>query len=99
MYIKKRRREKQESDELYARYLDEVAMHQQVPQLSPEERKDLLKSLKERHAQVYKEFLCLSVIIDTLYKRQKKERLEKELDKLEKDIRTVEEHEIIYVQE
>lgn len=74
-------------------------MHQQMPQLSPEERENLLKSLKEKHAQVYKEFLCLPVIIDTMFNRQKKQRLEKELDELESDIRTIEKHEIIYVQD
>ncbi|EUB56044.1 Enkurin [Echinococcus granulosus] len=41
----------------------------------------------------------LSVIIDTLHKRQKKVQLEETLSELEKDIKTIEEHEFIYVKE
>ncbi|VDK23488.1 unnamed protein product [Taenia asiatica] len=67
--------------------------------LYKKERENLLKALKQKHSQVYSEFLRLSVIIDTLHKRQKKERLEKALSELEKDIITIEEHEFIYVKE
>ncbi|KAL5104950.1 Enkurin [Taenia crassiceps] len=98
-YIERRRTEKLKNADLYACYNEEVALHQQLPRLSPEERENLLKSLKERHSQIYSEFLRLSVIIDTLHKRQRKERLEKTLSELEKDIRTIEEHELIYVKE
>lgn len=74
-------------------------MHHQVPRLSKEEREELLANLKERHCQLYRDFLCLSVILDTLHKKQRKAYLEKELNDIEKDIRTVEENEFIFVEE
>ncbi|KAL5962113.1 Enkurin [Taenia solium] len=98
-YLKRRMDEKLKNAELYTCYNEEVALHQQFPRLSPQERENLLKLLKQKHSQVYSEFLRLSVIIDTLHKRLKKERLEKALNELEKDIRTIEEHEFIYVKE
>lgn len=76
-----------------------MAMHQQKPRLSDEERKQLLARLKERHTKLYKDFLCLSVIIDTLHQKQRKAYLEKELNDIEKDIRTVEENQFIFVEE
>ncbi|VDO09251.1 unnamed protein product [Rodentolepis nana] len=98
-YIQQRKKEKLDNDRLYAEYLQEVAMHQQKPRLSDEEREHLLANLKQRHAKIYKDFLCLSVIIDTLHKRQRKAYLEKELNDIERDIRTVEDNQFIFVEE
>ncbi|KAM7536466.1 hypothetical protein Aperf_G00000087791 [Anoplocephala perfoliata] len=98
-YLQRRKKEKYESDQLYSAYSQELAVHQQVPRLSSQEREQLLTNLKERHSKLYKDFLCLSVIMDTLHKRQRKAYLEKELNDIEKDIRTVEENELIFVEE
>ncbi|VDL61079.1 unnamed protein product [Hymenolepis diminuta] len=98
-YIHQRKKKKIESDQLYEQYLQEMAMHQQKPRLSDEERRQLLARLKERHAKLYKDFLCLSVIIDTLHQKQRKAYLEKELNDIEKDIRTVEGNQFIFVEE
>nr|CUU99270.1 hypothetical transcript [Hymenolepis microstoma] len=98
-YIQQRKKNKVDNDQLYTQYLQEAAMHQQKPRLSDEEREQLLANLKQRHAKLYKDFLCLSVIIDTLHKRQRKAYLERELNDIERDIQTVEDNQFIYVEE
>ncbi|VDD81989.1 unnamed protein product [Mesocestoides corti] len=94
-YLEKRKTDKRLTEELYSRYREEVERQQEIPRLSMEEREKLLDSLKKRHSQVYGDYLRLSVVIDTLHKKQRKERLERELDELERDIRTITEHKII----
>ncbi len=58
----------------------------------------MIISLKTRHSKVYGDYQRLSVVIDTLHKKQRKEFLEKELQQLEKDIKTLVDHEHIFIE-
>ncbi len=58
----------------------------------------MIISLKTRHSQVYGDYQRLSVVIDTLHKKQRKEYLEKELQQLENDIKTLVDHEHIFIE-
>lgn len=66
-------------------------------QLSEAERLIILDGLKTNWEQLHHEFQCLSVVIDTVPKKLRKERLEGEMKKLERDIDIFERHNAIYV--
>lgn len=53
--------------------------------------------LKKQWEDVHHEYQTLSVIIDTIPKRQHKERLEHQMQLLEKDIDLLEKHQVIYI--
>ena len=53
--------------------------------------------LKKQWAEVHHEYQTLSVTIDTVPKRQHKERLEHQMQLLEKDIDLLEKHQVIYI--
>ena len=68
-----------------------------MQQLSEEERRDILDGLKTNWEQLHHEFQCLSVVIDTVPKKLRKERLESEMKQLERDIEIFERHSAIYI--
>jgi hypothetical protein len=53
--------------------------------------------LKNQWEDVHHEYQTLSVIIDTIPKRQHKERLEHQMKLLEKDIDLLQKHQVIYI--
>jgi hypothetical protein len=53
--------------------------------------------LKKQWEDVHHEYQTLSVIIDTIPKRQHKERLEHQMKLLEKDIDLLGKHQVIYI--
>ncbi|VVC29824.1 Enkurin domain [Cinara cedri] len=67
--------------------------------LPQEERLELLNGLKTNWAELYKEFLLLPMITDTVPKINRKSMLDKELGSLEKDIDLLERNLNIYVEE
>ncbi|VEL32365.1 unnamed protein product [Protopolystoma xenopodis] len=68
-----------------------------MQQLNEADKKELLTGLKLRWQELYHQFQLLSVMIDTVPKKHKKERLENEMQILENDIDTLERHKIIYI--
>lgn len=56
-----------------------------------------LQGLKKNWEEVHKEFQSLSVFIDSIPKKIRKQRLEKEMKQLEHDISIIEKHKIIYI--
>lgn len=58
----------------------------------------MLSGLKGNWDELHRQYQALSVVIDTLPKKQKKENLEKEMQQLEKDIEVLEKHSVIYVE-
>ncbi len=56
-----------------------------------------LIGLKQCWDEIHHEYQLLSVVIDTIPKKQKKERLEFEMKRLEKDIDLLERHKVIYI--
>ncbi|KAM8979343.1 enkurin isoform X3 [Sarcophilus harrisii] len=55
------------------------------------------KGLKKNWEEVHKEFQSLSVFIDSLPKKIRKQKLEAEMKQLEHDIGVIEKHKIIYI--
>lgn len=53
--------------------------------------------MKQQWEDVHHEYQTLSVIIDTIPKRQHKERLENQMKLLEKDIDLLGRHQVIYI--
>ncbi|KAK2580546.1 hypothetical protein KPH14_007679 [Odynerus spinipes] len=65
--------------------------------ISEEERKELLVGMKKRWDEMMKQFQCLPFMIDTPPKVQRKTKLERELQQLEKDITIIERHPYICI--
>ncbi|XP_015175487.1 PREDICTED: enkurin [Polistes dominula] len=65
--------------------------------ISEEERKELLDGMKRRWDEMMKQFHSLPFVIDTPPKVQRKAKLERELQQLEKDITILERHSYICV--
>lgn len=56
-----------------------------------------LQGLKKNWEEVHKEFQSLSVFIDSVPKKIRKQKLEQEMKQLEHDISVIEKHKIIYI--
>lgn len=56
-----------------------------------------LQGLKKNWEEVHKEFQSLSVFIDSIPKKIRKQKLEEEMKQLEHDIGVLEKHKIIYI--
>lgn len=56
-----------------------------------------LQGLKKNWEEVHKEFQSLSVFIDSIPKKIRKQKLEEEMKQLEHDISVIEKHKIIYI--
>ncbi|XP_012233443.1 enkurin [Linepithema humile] len=65
--------------------------------IDKEERKMLLDGMKQKWEETMKKFQRLPFLIDTLPKAQKKAKIERELQQLEKDIAILEQHPHVYV--
>uniref|UniRef100_A0A0L8G2V7 Enkurin domain-containing protein n=1 Tax=Octopus bimaculoides TaxID=37653 RepID=A0A0L8G2V7_OCTBM len=96
-YLKRRR---EDVKMLHGRY--EAAVKKQIEdnamkQLSDEEREELLCGLKKNWEAVHHDFQGLSVVIDTIRKKQLKEKLEMLMKQLEQDISLIQKHKRIYL--
>ncbi|XP_012533905.3 enkurin [Monomorium pharaonis] len=65
--------------------------------IDKEERKMLLDGMKQKWEEAMRQFRRLPFLANTLPKAQKKARMERELQQLEKDIALIEQHPQIYV--
>jgi len=66
-------------------------------QLSAHDRDDLLAGLRANYQELYKNYLGLSVVTDTIPKRNVKNTMEAKLAELEADIAKLERHEVILI--
>ena len=69
-----------------------------LKRLSNDERQELLSGLKANYKELYSHYLLLSVVIDTIQKRNEKNDMEAKLAELEADINKLERTSEIYVQ-
>ena len=65
--------------------------------MSDEERDAILNGLKQNWDELHKTYQSLSVVIDTIPKRMRKEKLETEMKLLEKDIDLLQRHQLVYI--
>jgi hypothetical protein len=96
-YVIKRKEEMKVAQEQYDSYVAEHFRRGTMKQLTKQERTDILTGLKENWERLHRDYLHLSVMIDTVPKINYKEKLELELKQLEKDIEMMEVHNVIYI--
>ncbi|XP_011369329.1 enkurin [Pteropus vampyrus] len=96
-YICKRNEEVKKAQEEYDKYIQENLRKAAMKRLSDEEREAVLQGLKKNWEEVHKESQSLSVFIDSIPKKIRKQKLEEEMKQLEHDIGVIEKHKIIYI--
>lgn len=96
-YLKKRREDVKMLQEMYEAAVKKQIEDNAMKQLSEEEREELLCGLKKNWEAVHHDFQGLSVVIDTIRKKQLKEKLEMLMKQLEQDISLIQKHERIYL--
>ncbi|XP_073911526.1 enkurin [Castor canadensis] len=96
-YICKRNEDVKKAQEEYDNYIQENLKKAAMKRLSDEEREAVLQGLKKNWEEVHKEFQSLSVFIDSIPKKIRKQKLEEEMKQLEHDISVIEKHKIIYI--
>ena len=65
--------------------------------LSQEEKENILQGLRTNWSTVNQTYQGLSLLTDTLFKRQRKAKVEAQLNQLEKFIQMLEQHTVIYI--
>ncbi|KAJ8375867.1 hypothetical protein SKAU_G00064470 [Synaphobranchus kaupii] len=96
-YLQQRKVKERKAQEEYDEYVREHLRQGAMKQLSDEERQSTLQGLKKNLEQMYHQYQCLSIVIDTIPKRNRKEKLESQMKEVEKDIDLVERHKTIYI--
>ncbi|KAM4828558.1 enkurin [Thomomys bottae] len=96
-YISKRNEDVKKAQEEYDNYIQENLRKAAMKRLSDEEREAVLQGLKKNWEEVHREFQSLSVFIDSIPKKTRKQKLEEEMRQLEHDISILEKHKIIYI--
>jgi len=69
-----------------------------MKKMASQERDRLLEGLKTNWNFLHHQYQGLSVVMDTQPKRNRKEQLEREMAAIEKDIKMIEAHPVIYIQ-
>ncbi|XP_064188561.1 enkurin-like isoform X1 [Anguilla rostrata] len=96
-YLQQRKEKERRAQEEYDEYIKERLRQGAMKQLSDEERLSTLQGLKKNLEEMLHQYQCLSIVIDTIPKRNRKERLELQMKKLERDIDLIERHKTIYI--
>ncbi|CAF3292707.1 unnamed protein product [Rotaria socialis] len=97
VYIKTRQADMEKAKQEYQTYVSDYFRRGAMREMDIEERKTIVDGLKKQWEDVHHEYQTLSVLIDTIPKRQYKERLEHQMKLLEKDIDLLEKHHVIYI--
>jgi len=95
--VLKRKEEIQRAQDEYDAYVAEHFRRGAMRQLTDDERQALIDGLKDNWEQLHSDYLKLSVVIDTVPKKHRKERLEADMKQLEKDVELLELHPVIYI--
>lgn len=85
------------AQEEYDAYIAEHFRRGAMRSLSGEERQAILQGLKTNWEEIHDQYQGLSVVTDTAPKKNRKERMEAEMKQLERDIETIERHNVIYI--
>lgn len=81
----------------YQTYVSDYFRRGAMREMPDNERQTIVDGLKKQWEEVHHEFQTLSVMIDTIPKRLHKERLEHQMQSLEKDIDLLLKHQVIYI--
>jgi len=96
-YLVKRKEEEQNAQQEYDEYVQESLRRGAMKCLSDSERQNIIAGLKTNWEEIHHQYQGLSVVTDTAPKKNRKERMEAEMDQLEKDIELLEKHGKIYI--
>ncbi|XP_025033045.1 enkurin-like isoform X1 [Python bivittatus] len=96
-YLKKRKKEARQVQKLSVSGQQDGLQQKGLTRLATRDRENVLAGLKENWEEINKEFQSLSVVIDTVPKKLRKEKLETEMKQLEHDISTLEKHKFVYI--
>mmetsp|Transcript_135008 Transcript_135008/g.190916 ORF Transcript_135008/g.190916 Transcript_135008/m.190916 type:complete len:248 (-) Transcript_135008:203-946(-) len=96
-YITKRKSELQAEHEKQATMRAQADSQNGLTQMPEDERQSLLNGLKANHNVLQKAYLGLSVIVDTIPKKEKKQAMERQLADLERDIALLERHNTVFI--
>jgi len=96
-YLQERRDELERAQAEYECFVREQEARGQLKQLSDAERAELLAGLKGNWEEMHRLYQTLSVMIDTIPKKLRKERIETEMRALERDIEALEKHSLVYI--
>merc|ERR1712168_44700 len=96
-YLVERNRFVEEDKKRYEEYMENIMKQKAMDKLAASERDNILKSLKEKWNSIHDEYQGLSVVTDTLSKKHKKDRLEGEMNQIERDIKCVESNQTILI--
>ncbi len=96
-YIITRKEQTAKAQAEYEHYMAEYLKKGALRTMTEEEREVILNGLKKNWDELHHTFQSLSVVIDTIPKRMRKEKLENEMKLLEKDIDLLQRHQLIYI--
>lgn len=96
-YLIKRKEDEQLMQREYDDYVQESLRRGAMKCLSDSERQNIIGGLKTNWEEIHHQYQGLSVVTDTAPKKNRKERMEAEMDQLEKDIELLEKHTKIYI--
>jgi len=96
-YLAKRKEEVEQAQRDYDEYIKESFKRGAMDSLSDEERQSIIQGLKKNWEEIHHLYQGLSVVTDTAPKKNRKERMEAEMNQLEKDIELLEKHSHIYI--
>jgi len=97
-YIKRRRNETKQAQEMYDAFFEEQVRASQLKKLEQDEMNAILHGLKSKWDNLYHQYQGLSVVTDTAPKKNRKERIENEMSQLERDIALLERHSTILIE-
>eukprot|EP00041_Stephanoeca_diplocostata_P012390 m.207698 g.207698 ORF g.207698 m.207698 type:complete len:245 (+) comp18937_c0_seq1:283-1017(+) len=97
-YLTKRKEEMKQQQEMEHTLQVQAAQDTGRKRMSDEEKQSLLKGLRTNHAELQRTFLGLSVTVDTIPKKERKERIESRLSELEADITLLERGNEIWIE-
>jgi hypothetical protein len=96
-YIITRKEQTAKAQAEYEHYMAEYLKKGALRTMTEEEREVILNGLKKNWDELHHAFQSLSVVIDTIPKRMRKEKLENDMKLLEKDIDLLQRHQLIYI--
>ncbi|GIL96022.1 hypothetical protein Vretimale_1930 [Volvox reticuliferus] len=102
LYLKRNKERISKEKEQFSQFLrvrEAPDANAHVSQLSPDDRQQLIRHLKNKWGSVNTAYQGLSLTVDTAMKKIRKEAMERELAEIERDIRTLERGEVVLVVE
>lgn len=96
-YLTKRKEAEENMQEEYGRYVQNSLQRGTMKCLPESERQNILAGLKTNWDDLQHQYQGLSVVTDTAPKKNRKERMEAEMNELEKEIECLEKHTKIYI--